>query len=767
MSDEPSRSSILPFPREIPAAGEPESYAQEIERLRLENETLKRRLQEVSSEKLSDQNARRAALNQLANKVAARASAERVNAERQRAERELAAELDATGLLQRLSSRFICEEGNDNFHGRIVDTAMTLMGADCGSMQLLDPRSNTLRLLASKGFHPDSAKYWETVSIESGSTCGLALKVGERRIMLDVEDYAPLMSPETMEHFRRCGIRGVLSTPLVSRRGEVVGMLSTHWHVTHEPSERELRFLDLLARQAADLLERQRQEAVIRESEEDLRASEEKYRTLFDSMDEGYCIIQMIYDQAGTAVDWRFLEVNPAFELHTGLRNAVGKTILELAPGLEPKWMEIYHRVAVTGESLRIEEDSPALGRTFDLYAFRVGEPDERKVAVLFNDITARKRSEVALHDANLRKDEFLAMLAHELRNPLAAIHSAGQLLERDDSDPKSRHHAVEILNRQTSHMVRQVDDLLDVSRISRGKIELRKELTEIGAVINHAVEAIQPLRQRSGHELVVTLPPQPLHVRGDPARLTQVVGNLLTNACKFTAHGGKISLTLEQAADQAVIRVSDDGIGIAPAHITRIFEIFAQVGRTPEGSSEGLGLGLPLVKKLVELHGGTVEARSEGLGHGSQFVVRLPLACSPAASPSEPAGKISTKAAAAKSLRVLVVDDNRDVAGSMAMVLEMMGHRVEMVHDGPAAIEKAASWQPDAILLDIGMPGMNGYEVARQIRGQGQEGLMIVAVTGWGQEDDRQLSKEAGFDAHLVKPVDIDMLMQVFAEVK
>jgi signal transduction histidine kinase len=411
----------------------------------------------------------------------------------------------------------------------------------------------------------------------------------------------------------------------------VLGVISTHWHAVHEPGERELRFLDLVARQAADLLERQRH-------------------------------------------------------------------------------ME-------------------------------------------------------ALLEAGVRKDEFLAMLAHELRNPLAAIHHAGELLRREDSAATSCRRAVEILHRQTEHMVRQVDDLLDVSRISRGKVGLRKEVTDMASAVKNAVEAVRPLCDARGHELVVTLPAQPMHLHADPTRLTQVVTNLLTNACKFTGQGGRITVSVEQEGLQGVIRVSDNGIGMAPSELTRIFEIFAQVDRSRDSTSEGLGLGLALVKTLVEMHDGTVEARSEGLGQGSEFVVRLPLVHSSAPESRTSADEGSKKQAA--SSRVLVVDDNRDVAGSLAMVLELAGHHVEMVHDGPSAIKKAASYQADVILLDIGMPGMNGYEVARQIRAQGQKGLTLVAITGWGQDEDRQLSKEAGFDAHLVKPVDFQVLMKLFPGVR
>lgn len=373
-------------------------------------------------------------------------------------------------------------------------------------------------------------------------------------------------------------------------------------------------------------------------------------------------------------------------------------------------------------------------------------------------EIAKRKRVEVELNDADVRKDEFLAMLAHELRNPLAAIHSAGQLLLSEESNAATRHHAAEILNRQAAHMMRQVDDLLDVSRISCGKIELRMELATLNEVINQAIEGIRPLCERSGHQLIVTIPPEQLHVRGDSARLVQVIGNLLSNACKFTPEGGRIQLDMGQEDSRVLISIRDNGIGIDAGELSRVFEIFAQVNRSIGRANEGLGLGLSLVKTLVEMHGGSVEARSAGHGHGSEFVVSLPAAQCPQSSQI----RSGVHFPATASRRVLVVDDNEDVAMAMSMLLTLNGHQVKAVHNGLAAIEAVSRGEFDVIILDIGMPGIGGYEVARRIRQQGQSGLKLVALTGWGQETDRRLSKEAGFDIHLVKPVETDVLLEV-----
>ena len=307
--------------------------------------------------------------------------------------------------------------------------------------------------------------------------------------------------------------------------------------------------------------------------------------------------------------------------------------------------------------------------------------------------------------------------------------------------------------------MVRQVDDLLDVSRINQGKIELRKEPTELDSIVNHAIEAIRPLLESSGHELTVALPRNPSFVHGDPIRLAQVISNLLNNSCKFTEEGGRIWLTIEHEGEHAVLRIRDTGLGIGADELGRIFELFAQVATSLERTSSGLGLGLTLVKTLVEMHGGTVEARSAGVGQGSEFIVRLPLLSSPLPALPRP------RAPAVESVprRILVVDDNRDSADSLAMLLRTIGHEVNTAYDGLEAVEAAAMLQPDVILLDIGMPRLDGYEAGRRIREQQRRNdLTLVALTGWGQEEDRRRSEEAGFDSHLVKPVELAALTKL-----
>jgi signal transduction histidine kinase/DNA-binding response OmpR family regulator len=367
------------------------------------------------------------------------------------------------------------------------------------------------------------------------------------------------------------------------------------------------------------------------------------------------------------------------------------------------------------------------------------------------------------LREADQRKDEFLATLAHELRNPLAPIRNGLQIMKLSPAGSAIAP-VREIMERQMEQLVRLVDDLLDLSRITRGKIELRREPLDLAAVIDEALEVSRPLVEAARHELTVTLPPEPLRVEGDLTRLAQVVSNLVNNAAKYTPEGGHIAVGVIREGDTAVLQVSDDGIGIPADMLSRVWEIFAQVDHHLERAQGGLGIGLSLVKRLVEMHGGRVEAKSAGPGRGSCFSVRLPLAPKQA-KPHERNGHSNGEQTDGKpgQLRILVVDDNVDGARSLAMLLRLGGNEVRVAHDGPSALEAAAEFRPSAVLLDIGLPGMNGYEVARRMRGMPQlKRTVLIAQTGWGQDSDRRRSQEAGFNAHLVKPVDLGELQSL-----
>jgi signal transduction histidine kinase/ActR/RegA family two-component response regulator len=368
-----------------------------------------------------------------------------------------------------------------------------------------------------------------------------------------------------------------------------------------------------------------------------------------------------------------------------------------------------------------------------------------------------------ALEDADRRKTEFLAMLAHELRNPLAPISNAVEILRRSGGDEQKVRPVTEMMQRQVGQMARLIDDLLDVSRISRGKIKLRREPGELASVIHHAVEAARPAIEHAQQELTVTLSSPPLYLDADPVRLAEIVGNLLNNASKFTVRGGRIRLTVEQDGGEAIIRVWDSGIGIASDKLPHIFDVFMQVDTSLDRPQGGLGLGLTLVKSLVELHGGTVQAYSAGIGQGSEFVVRLPIMVrTPAQAPSKPA---ASESAIATPRRILVVDDNRDSAESLATLLKLSGNETHTAFDGDEALERAAAVRPDVVLLDIGLPKMNGYEAARRIRQQPWgKSMVLVALTGWAHDEDRQKTRQAGFNAHLVKPVDLAAIRKLLA---
>lgn len=369
------------------------------------------------------------------------------------------------------------------------------------------------------------------------------------------------------------------------------------------------------------------------------------------------------------------------------------------------------------------------------------------------------------LKEADRRKDEFLATLAHELRNPLAPVRNAVQVLRLKGPDEPALRWSRDVIDRQVEHLTRLIDDLLDISRITRNQLELRKQRVELAEFINGAVESSRPAIEQGGHELTVTLPAQPVYLNGDLVRLTQVFLNLLNNAGKYMERGGRIWLTAERQAADVVVRVKDAGIGIPAEKLPRVFEMFFQVDRAMERSRGGLGIGLSLVRRLVELHGGGVEARSEGMGKGSEFIVRLPvLAEKPKHQQSHELGGYGEK----KSIpthRILVVDDNRDSADSLAMLLRLTGNEVHTGYDGLEGVETAERLQPDVVLLDIGMPNLNGHDACRRIREEAWgKDMVLIALTGWGQEEDRRRTVEAGFDAHMVKPVDPTALLKLLA---
>jgi PAS domain S-box-containing protein len=503
-----------------------------------------------------------------------------------------------------------------------------------------------------------------------------------------------------------------------------------------------------------DITERKRAEGALAESEE-------RYRATLD---------QAAIGVAHVGLNQRTLWANP------GLCAMLGYTEVEI---LERSFLELTHhedletdlglvKRVLSGEipSYRIEKrylhkSGKVVWGDLAVSAVRDASGGTKYLIGVVVDITQRKRLEdelrsqaAELRDADRRKDEFLATLAHELRNPLAPIRNSLQILKMPGLNASTSQLTREMIERQVHHLVRLVDDLLDVSRVMRGKIELRKEPVELATVVARAIETARPMIDAQEHQLEISLPSESLLLHADSVRLAQTLGNVLINAAKYTEPRGHIWLSAERESDQAVLKIRDTGIGISQDLLPHIFELFVQADHASTKAQGGLGIGLTLVKNLTELHKGTVEAYSEGAGKGSEFVIRLPLMPQPASSPKDQEIPEQNRPIASSSHRLLVVDDNQDAANSLTMLLRMQGHAVQVAHSGPTALEIAADFGPDIIFLDIGMPGMDGYEVARRVRTMpGLEKTVLVALTGWGQSEDRRRTAEAGFNHHLVKP--------------
>lgn len=412
-----------------------------------------------------------------------------------------------------------------------------------------------------------------------------------------------------------------------------------------------------------------------------------------------------------------------------------------------------------------VEHTFPILGRKTMLLNARPFPPDSKHpelILLAVEDVSALRERAEELAEAHRHKDEFLAMLAHELRNPLAPIRNAVQYLGMEGLTERDVKTGRDVISRQVAVMVRLIDDLLDVSRISRNKLDIRKQRVELASVVESAAESSRPLIQQCGHELTIRLPPEPVDLDADPIRLAQVFLNLLNNAAKYTKRGGHIWLTAVREGSDAIVSVRDNGIGIPGDMLPHIFDMFTQVDRSLERSQGGLGIGLTLVRRLVDLHDGTIEARSDGPDQGSEFIVRLPLIPQPL---EPPTAKDELRAAALSGSRILVVDDNKDSADSLAMLLRLKANEIRTAYDGMEAVKVAETFRPELVLLDIGLPKLNGYDVARHIRQQPWgRNVLLVALTGWGQDEDRRRSQEAGFNFHIVKPVELSALEKLLA---
>jgi signal transduction histidine kinase/CheY-like chemotaxis protein len=627
-------------------------------------------------------------------------------------------------------------------------------------------------------------------------------------------------------------------------------------------------------------------------AEEALRKADARYRSLTESIDDGFCVIEILFDEHERPRDYFFHEINPVFEEQTGLHDAQGKTMREMVPNHESQWFEVYGRVAKTGKPIRFENDSKSLDRIFDVYAYAVDEPGNNMVGVLFRDvtqkrrdeeqlrlsesrlralitataeviyrvspdwseiyqlqgrgllkdvtdskklwfeeyvppaeheklhavihkcihdkskleleltviqadgsigwietraipmlnesgeidewvgastdITARKVAEQELRESGRLKDEFLAMLAHELRNPLAPISAAAQILPLAKNDPATLDNCSGIITRQVKHMTGLIDDLLDMSRVSRGLITLEDEEVELNDVVTHSLEQVRPLLSKHHHQLTYNNPAKPVFVRGDKNRLIQVLSNILNNAAKYTPGNGRIELSLETEYTFAKITVSDNGIGMEPELIKNVFELFTQASRSSDRSQGGLGIGLALAKSLVDLHDGQIAAFSPGLNQGSEFVIKLPLSKSAATGASDTASDSSAQDNTAKTLTILVVDDNVDAADMTASLLEMSGYKVIVEYDALKALGRAKIERPAVLILDIGLPDMDGKALARHLRKEPETAnATFIALTGYTEEHEMANAKAAGFDHYFVKPMDTERLLAVLNDLK
>ena len=666
--------------------------------------------------------------------------------ELQLAEESLVAELAAMTRLHAIATRFVREGNLPALLEEVVDAAVSIVGADMASIQLRDPVSGELKLTAQRGFAPAVVDHFASARPDAESS--------EREAM------------------RAAGVLAIQTTPLGSRSGKVVGLLSTYFRRVHQLPSHSLKLLELLALQCADAIERARwaEEAATlnarAEYAQKLRESEQRFRTTVENIP----INLVLYDR-----EFRLLYLNPALALTCSVKlkipkeQLVGKFGEELWP--EAVWAPLRkhgERAIQTGERQTYElandlPGRPPFVRQWTIVPLSGSDGQVDQLLVMSEDITAQRHLVDELREADRRKSEFIAVLSHELRNPLAAIRTTLYVLEHGTPGSSAVVKAREVIDRQVGHVVRMVDDLLDVTRISRNKIELQRRPLDLSQVVRETIQDNRSHLELGGVRLELRVPNAPVMVSADGARISQVITNLLSNAIKFSPPRGAVtvSVSADPASAQAILKVSDAGAGIDSVLIERLFEPFMQGDDTLDRNSGGLGLGLALVKGLVELHGGQVTAYSAGRDQGAEFSVRLPLQA-----------KVETTAQIARpeslpqpGRRVLIVDDDRDVADGLRAALEIHTHEVAVAHNGPEALAAARLFKPDVVFCDIGLPGMNGYEVARAFRADGAfRSTLLVALSGYAQSEDLAKASAAGFDQHLAKPPNIEKIKRICA---
>lgn len=722
-------------------------------------------------------------------------------------EQKLATEAADLESLRQLSLRVAATSDRTTALNDILDVAIRMVGAAKGNVQLYDSSDDTLKIIAHRGFNDEFLEYFKTVPM-GYSCCGAAMENLERVLIEDV--FTDARFSDLSGIYARHGFAAVQSTPLLTSDGTLLGMFSTHFAEPHRFSERDLRLLDQVAQHAGRIIERTQAVQALRDRQVWLNGQREALeaavngapletslgvlvRTAIEAVGgdarAGFYLtnddVTSLYHVVGMPAEYAKavdgFKVGPD-SLACGLATATGKAILTADVKDDPLWQpwlwmaEKFDYRACW--SFPIQTAANRFVGTLAIYSSqpRSASPRDEELGALLahtasiiisrhKESEVRKLAEEALREADRRKDEFLATLAHELRNPLAPIRSGLEVMRIADADPATREEIRCTMVRQTDQLVRLIDDLLDVSRITRGKLQLQLAEVELKAIVKSAVEATGPYIDERGHHLEIDLPQEPITLEADRHRLAQVLCNLLHNAAKYSPKPGHIRLLARKEDRDIVFSVRDEGLGIPHDKLTEVFQMFAQIERTGQNGYTGLGIGLTLVKSLVEMHGGTIEVFSEGENSGSEFIVRLPDCVVEGSVCDQPASGIGLPAAPAKR-RVLVVDDNKDAARTLGIIVEMCGNDIRLAHDGSEALKVAEEFLPEVVLLDLGMPRMDGYEVAKHIRLSpwGQETL-LVALTGWGQTDDKRRTKEAGFDHHLVKPADPTTLMALLAQ--
>ena len=738
------------------------------------------------------------------------------------AEQAVASDLRDTQLLRDLSARLVAESDTQAFFDAIVAAAMSITNGQAGCLQLLDAGSRELVLLANQGFQPALVDRLSRVNATSATSCGQALATnGPAHVDYDAPGLA---DPDgTLRLFTEGGIRSAQSTPLITRTGRTVGMLCTKWaEPQRQLSEREARFLDLLARQAAEFIERRLSENALRESERRLsieladtkllqhlsaqliegQGSERLYETVVDAalwiMRSDYATMQVLHPGRGSHGELHLIAsrgldeaAKQRFEWVSAKdATTCARALQTKARVIAPDLVQCEFMAGSAGQAallevgIRASQTTPLIsrsGKTLGMMSTHWSEPhqpSERDFRLL--DILARQAadliersqagealrdSERQLKEADRRKDEFLATLAHELRNPLAPLRTSLELIRIAGNTPAVVEEVREEMEEQLMLLVRLVDDLLDVSRITSGKIRLQRQTTELATLVTRAVQANRTAIEERQIDLSIDMPDTRVLIESDPVRFVQVISNVLHNAIKFSDQGGRISISAELAssdtgAREVTVRIADSGIGISSEMLPRVFDLFTQDDTTSQRSQTGLGIGLALARRLIEMHGGSIDAHSDGPGRGSTFTLRMPVAHL-AATIHATTPPVATPCA---GRRVLVIDDNAAGARAMQRLVKALGGECRVAHNGETGLADLREYRPDIVILDIGMPGLDGYETCRRIRQEFGSSLMVVALTGWGQERDKDRAMQAGFDLHLTKPADPTLLEGLLA---